>query len=288
MRKIFIYIIFTIFFISITNAEEKKSSFSLKTSYDLYKERVETICDSYKYIDNKKENWKIRFMIEIPDNYPKIISKNDDDNQNTATSYSLKETKNIHISNMNLIYDCAMLNINRKSLLLIKNDLIKSNSLSKSMTWIDSEINKTNLYLTTNKCSFSSDKSSIQKLNILAQSTYQTCKYISYLEYLKEYNNNYANLLSNNKDTNNTEKYSNNEVIKIQNKTINEINNEIQNVYKIFPLVFHAYNDYENSITIHYLLNLLKYDYNLLRTQLHKSLNPINQLVYKVSNAMKK
>ncbi|MDP2396644.1 MAG: hypothetical protein Q8S84_04385 [bacterium] len=42
------------------------------------------------------------------------------------------------------------------------------------------------------KCNNSDDKSSIIKLNVLQQSTYETCKYLSYLEYIKEHNNKLA------------------------------------------------------------------------------------------------
>jgi hypothetical protein len=45
-------------------------------------------------------------------------------------------------------------------------------------------------------CTETNDKNSIQKLILLKQATYQTCKYVSYLEYLKEYNKNIQNNLN--------------------------------------------------------------------------------------------
>jgi len=67
-----------------------------------------------------------------------------------------------------------------------------------------------------------------------------------------------------------------------------EIQTEIENTNKAFPVVFKAYSEYENNITAHVLLELLREDYNLLRENFHKSINPINQVVYKISNAMRK
>ncbi len=71
-----------------------------------------------------------------------------------------------------------------------------------------------------------------------------------------------------------------------QKKT--EIDQEIAHTYKIFPIAFDMYNQYENNITIHLLLELIKQDYVVYRQKLHKTLNPINQVVYKIANAMKK
>jgi len=67
-----------------------------------------------------------------------------------------------------------------------------------------------------------------------------------------------------------------------------EINDEITHTYKVFPYAYDAYTEYENNITIHFLLELIKEDYIVLREKLNKVLNPINQVVYKISNAMRK
>jgi hypothetical protein len=85
----------------------------------------------------------------------------------------------------------------------------------------------------------------------------------------------------------NKEKYDVWELLKNEVKKKWELDEEIEHTYKVFPLAFHAYTEYENNITIHFLLELIKEDYIILRQKLHNTLNPINQLVYKVSNAMK-
>jgi hypothetical protein len=186
---------------------------------------------------------------------------------------------------MNDIYKCAILWIQKKSLLLIKEELININPnlLDNLWTKIDQKINLIRLSLSKFKCIDSNEKTSIQKLNVLNQVTYETCKYINYLEYLKEKNQIIKSLIKEDKD-----QYSLNELFqaeKIQNSSLDE---EINHAYKVFPIAFHAYSEYENNIIIHFLLELLKEDYLIIREKLHKVLNPINQVVYKISNAMRK
>jgi|TARA_Y100001960_G_C14620461_1_gene800481 hypothetical protein len=67
-----------------------------------------------------------------------------------------------------------------------------------------------------------------------------------------------------------------------------EIDAEIEHSYKIYPVAFHAYTEYENNLATHLLLELLKEDFMAFRKSLHKSINPLNQVIYKISNAMKK
>lgn len=270
MKKIFqvsaiLIIIFINFWNKIYATDTKSSPYSLKSGYSLYKERVKNICEQYK---TKKE------LLKIDDSFDEITE-----------SYDLDEIKNKHITNMNNIYKCALLWVQKKSLLLIKDDLIKKNPILLEDIWpkIDSKISKLEMTSSTLKCKNSDDKSSIIKLNVLQQSTYETCKYVIYLEYLKEYNDKLSAVLWEKKD-----KYSIEEVLSKQNEQVNELDKEIEHTYKVFPMVFHALTEYENNISIHFLLELIKDDYVTLREKLHEVLNPINQVVYKISNAMRK
>lgn len=270
MKKIFqvitiLIIIFINFWNKIYAAGAETSPYSLKTGYSLYKERVKNICEQYK---TKKE------LLKIEDSFDEITE-----------SYDLDEIKNKHIKNMNNIYKCALLWVQKKSLLLIKDDLIKKNPTLLENIWpkIDSKISKLEMTSSTLKCNNSKDKSSIIKLNVLQQSTYETCKYVTYLEYLKEYNDKLVAIMWKEKD-----KYSIAEVLFTQNEHMNELDNEIEHTYKVFPMAFHALTEYENNISIHFLLELIKDDYISLREKLHEALNPINQVVYKISNAMRK
>ncbi|MDP2396645.1 MAG: hypothetical protein Q8S84_04380 [bacterium] len=75
----------------------------------MYKERVKNICEQYK---TKKE------LIKIDDKFVEI-----------QESYDLNEIVDNHVDNMNNIYKCALLSAQKKSLLLIKNDLTKKNPI---------------------------------------------------------------------------------------------------------------------------------------------------------------
>jgi len=280
--KILFFLIFQIilinsfFWFSKVNAEDNCSTYTLLDNYELYKKRVNCICKEY---DSNTT------IVNLKDNYPKIISKEETVHDKNTTKYSFKKIKELHQKNMNSIYKCWLLSTQKKSLLLIKNELIKQNpTLAKKVEWkINSEVKKLEHLSYSNFCTESKSNSSIQKLTLLKQATYQTCKYISYLEYLKEYNKSIPNIIEPNKWH-----YTPLEIVKNQEERILELDGEIKHTYRIFPLAFHAYSDYENNITAHFLLELLKDDYITLRDSLHKALNPINQVVYKIANAMKK
>ncbi len=52
-------------------------------------------------------------------------------------------------------------------------------------------------------------------------------------------------------------------------------------------MAFNAYKQYEDNFSTHVLLELIQDDYKLVRDNIHWALNPINQVIYKISNAMK-
>ena len=262
MRKIFfIFISILIIYWNNTFAEEwNKSPFSLQSWYSLYKERVKNICDVYK---EKKE------IVKIADNYLEL----------ETGDFNLSKVKRLHRDNMNSIYKCWILSVQEKALLLIK-DKLQSWKISKK---IESKIRLIKLSFNKLKCIQSKEVNPVLKLNVLKQATYQTCKYVSYLEYLREYNTIIENVLPFRWNT-----YTISNLKNLQEENENNIDEEIVHTYKVFPLAYHAYTEYENNIIVHYLLELIKDDYILVREKLHEVLNPINQVVYKISNAMSK
>ena len=75
----------------------------------------------------------------------------------------------------------------------------------------------------------------------------------------------------------------------VANKMTNklyEIEDEIEHTYKVFPLAYSGYSDYENNFPIHFLLDIIKDDYKILRKKLYEVLMPIAQVWYKIINAM--
>ena len=181
---------------------------------------------------------------------------------------------------MNNIYKCWIIWAQQKSLNLIKKDL-SENPIIKDK--IEKKIRKTELTSKSFNCqNISNEKNSLHKKRILHQTTYELCKYHSYLEYLRKRSNIIVNVVPINKEI-----MSIKEVNDLMRKKQNEIDVEIEKVYKIFPIAFDTYTQYENNYTIHILLELLKDDFVDFRKKLHKTINPINQVVYKISNAMK-
>jgi len=271
-------IIFTLFFSIkiILFAEETLE----KSWFELYEQRVEDICADYnpekKVIKTewyKKAEWaQDKYFI-----WAKIRSTDE-----------FKNAKEIYENNMNSIYKCAILNTQITTLKLLKEDIVK---ISKNPDLsalvdpdLDNQINKIEISIKKLNCnSISENNEWIQKLNILKQTTFELCSYHSYLEYLREYNSNYENVtvLDDNTD------YNSMHIVNLEKYRKEQIDNEINHIYKVYPLAFNAYKQYEDNLSTHILLGLIKDDYKLFRDNLHKVLNPLNQVVYKISNAMK-
>lgn len=270
MKKIF-YILLSVIFIlgfywySTFAAELDDTPYSLNSWFGIYEERIKNICDPYK---------EKKLVVKLEENYLEL----------GTGSFDLAGIKDTHRENMNSIYKCWILSVQEKSLKLIKNELIKKNP-----NLIESLVEKLNAKREVIKLSFarleciqSEENTSVLKLNVLKQATYQTCKYVSYMEYLKEHNQLVENVLSFKWNTNTISN-----LVNLQKDNEIAIDEEISHTYKVFPLAFHAYTEYENNITIHFLLELIKEDYILFREKLHKVINPINQVIYKISNAMR-
>jgi hypothetical protein len=98
------------------------------------------------------------------------------------------------------------------------------------------------------------------------------CRYTSYLEYIKSYyekiNSTYdkttpgdQGLLDDFYDNNalaELTKPSPREISNEINQTKNALASEISHTYKVFPIAFHAYSEYENNFPIHFLLEVIK------------------------------
>ena len=281
MKKNILQILLLIFIYNINISfwlEEDTSSYSYKNWFELYKQRNINICNKYLYKNNNINYEKSRLIIEHLNLFDYLqINKN--------IKYNFNTIRKNHSSNMNKIYKCSILSTKEIVLKNLKNDLLKNNPsiLKKIEQKIKNEIIKIRLIKSKFNCNTDNKNDSLIKLKVLKQSTYQTCKYINYLEYLKEHINKLSFLLNRNQWEYNINNLSNLRIKKIQ-----QINDEIKHIYYIFPNVYHAYTEFENNISIHFLLQLLKEDYLVFRETLHKTLNPINQVVYKIINAMKK
>lgn len=312
MKKIIKYLILAVLIVNIswTSFSNEPKTMSSKVWFELYQERVSLFCSEYKISDSSSE------MIYLIDKENEFL--NLDKPEWLKWRYQiwrdLDLAKDQYRKNMDEIYGCATNITYYRSLQLIKKELITKNPElnSKLQNKLDERIRQIENEISNNswKCKITSEKNnSIIKKSVLKQTTYELCKYNFYLEYLKWFNEKMAALDENLKpSSNNSEELNkkleeskqkldtqkNNNVNAIQGILAKEaqkkqqIQKEIENINKTFPVVYKAYSEYENNITAHVLLELLRDDYNLLREKLHKNLNPINQVVYKISNAMRK
>lgn len=262
--------------------------------FEKYECRIKKTCNTTEYTDNKKvfnpELFKKADLykeVEISD----VFLKSSRDEK------PIKKAVSIYKENMNSIYKCAMIWIQKNSILDIKQKLLK---LDK--TWdvkknlepkIENIITKLDITAKSSKCE-SISKEKLNKLWILKQTTQVTCYYGFYIDYLKEYYKDPKNALwidpKDIKDSasKETQLYLNTEVANKLKNIQDDLDNELEHSLKIFPIAFHAYSEYENNYPIHFLLDLIKEDYMIFRDKLHEVLNPINQVGYKIINAMKK
>ena len=285
MKKIlFLSFINILFFINTGFAENE--SCEIESGFTLYECRVENICANYESENNvyKTENY------EDADSYKTSTDDIQSAEGNIKTASDVfKKVKKIYRENMANIYRCAMINAQKKSLQRIKEDLIP---LEK--TWelddgigrkIEKQINKIDIQATRLNCFDTSNDDIYTKLNILKETSYETCRYRSYLEYMKEYAKIPKNLVdteTNSEEVSYSFQYLQNELFWLQGR----IKAEEEHIYDVFPVVFHAYGEYENNLAAHIMLELIYGDYFILRQKLHDTINPINQVGYKIMNAM--
>ena len=259
-------------------ATDAPKSFTEKTGYDLYKFQVENYCKEYKKTDKNNE------IIMVLDEwkYFKDLWK-----QKPDTKF-LENTIKDYKKNMDGIYGCATYSAYYRTLKTIKEEIIKRNpKLSSRLSWkLDQKMKEIQQKIKSLdwNCKLGSKKNNFVKKAVLNQTTYETCKYNFYLEYLKDYSKNISSIV----DTNSQESIQIKALSDKMSSKLADIDAEIENTYRTFPIAYQAYNDYENNIWSHVYLELLKEDYKTFRLGLHKTLNPINQVVYKISNAMRR
>jgi len=285
MKKNIFIIVILVFWLT-NNAiwanESWPKSFSTKWWYKLYQEQVKQFCSEYKKTDKTNEIIMVmdesKYFKDLEGNKPAWLKPGMD----------LELAKKEYEKAMDSIYWCAIYSTYYRELKTIKEDLIKTNpklnpklrpKIEAKMKEIEAKIKALDW-----NCRIKANKNNLVKNAVLRQTTYETCKYNYYLEYLKEYNQKVWNLID-------TKWKKSVWILDITNELSNKLNaidSEIERTYNTYPIVFQAYNDYENNITSHILLDLLQQDFKVFRLWLHKTLNPLNQVIYKISNAMRR
>lgn len=288
---IWILIISLIFgYYSLSAADEELSWF------DLYKERNSQLCTQYK---------PEKPIFSAENDYEDFWKKTDKDGKKTSDKTwiwwnDLDVAKQQYKNTMNSIYKCALLSAQERSMNFILITLKEKNEVTAYTKEYDAKLKRLKSARKVNDC-LNTNKSTKQndQINVIRQTTFELCKYNNYLEYLYEYNSVIANVLEQDKQSIEnwgnsvvspdqiTETYNITTIANLEKKKKSDISKELERVYKIYPIAFQAYTEYENNLPVHDLLTMLRNDFIEFRLDLHKSLNPINQVVYKISNAMK-
>ena len=252
-----------------------------KFYYQLYLDNVKNKCWKYK---PEKPTSK-------PDNYEKKLSLKD---IKSAIYWDniFEKWKKQYRDNQNSIYKCSIIQIQQNSLSLIKKELLP---LEKTWVLKSSLGKKINLKETKLKsiakkewCKITEKEKIFSKKEVLKESTYELCKYTFYLEYLKKYFNNIERSLKVSKTQKETKSYRISQIVESHSQIQNSIENEKKHSYKVFELAYQSYIEYENNLPNHILLELIKEDFITYRKKLHETLGPLNQVLYKIVNAMNK
>ena len=276
------------------NNGQKLPSQSKKTWYELYQERVTCFCDEYKQNDASSETV---YLLSESDGYPNLSGSGVFQTIGASISWDIEKSKAQYRKNMDNIYNCATYLSTYRAIKLVKDKLAKESAQlnARLSPKLDNQLQqiKSKMQWQENKCKVEWKSDNIIKKSVLKQTTYELCRYRFYLEYLKEHNNNLANLVENfdEKDFDTTSPKNQiwvSGALKDYIKKMNAIDKEANEVIEVYPIAFKAFSEYENNLVVHIMLELLREDFIVLREKLHQNLNPINQVVYKIANAMKK
>lgn len=141
------------------------------------------------------------------------------------------------------------------------------------------------------KCRTITDSSELSlKKAVLDNTTYQYCNYRQYLYYLDYTSKNTLNNFYASKNgSGNVSSFQNTDAAALEiAQSANRIVSEIAHAKEVFPQAMVAYTEFEKTYASHVILEFILQDYINLRTTLKQLLNPIGQVIYKISNAQAK
>ncbi len=297
----------TILFLISTNSIVFWAENNYEWKYELYEKNVDTYCSAYKkdkiihtlneekeypnidkeYEKMQEEWYIIWYWNNIWNYFWSYISKTASDDID-----EIDLAKVLYRKRMDKIYNCATTLVYTKTIDSIKKDIKWTPELTSKLEKKLDRLKEDKIKnLSDEECKVSSEINDIYIKNIvLNQSTYELCKYNYYLNYLQDFNKDFIWWLVIWKvvDTENKPLSTKSALEQFDIKS-SRISIEINDSFDFFPKVFEAYAQYENFLILHLYLDLvIKQDYLSLREMLHRTLNPLNQLWYRIINAMSK
>lgn len=275
-------------------------------TYDFYLQNVDTFC---KPTDaNLWSKWKDNsFLMQEQILYADITKKDKGDVAYKAFLKAIKSDPSridtiwlslkpvfldkaayVYRETMNTIYSCAVMNSKVRIFenLLTKIPTVQSNLKQQLTTQL-----KHTISAMKEKCRTITDSSELSlKKAVLDNTTYQYCNYRQYLYYLDYTSKNTLNNFYASKNgSGNVSSFQNTDAAALEiAQSANRIVSEIAHAKEVFPQAMVAYTEFEKTYASHVILEFILQDYINLRTTLKQLLNPIGQVIYKISNAQAK
>lgn len=265
--------------------------------YELYLCRVETTCDRYEP-DTRVFNTSKEERIYLPDD-------------------NLTIAKNTYRENMNDIYTCAILKAQNNAYRIYDQKWLKTPYSGTLDARIDGQAKRIAERIDRLDCLKTEIDHFFFKKNILDGATFEMCRYLNFLEYIGEKNvDNIANMLKDEEIKQETEEIIERDpdewrqayrdlswaedyefkkpnytvwyIVELEKESRDELAKEILHTKRVYSVAYQTYANYENNLIIHILLEVIENDFIQLRDKLYATISPINQVVYKVANAMSK
>jgi len=254
---------------------------SFASTYKDYIDNVTKVCNEWEYKKNKI--YKNTHFYSSANEY----------SEKKQDFFIFESIKNIYRDTQNSIYKCGMYQaqINAYDRVISAIKIEKNWLLNEIMgNTINSKKSLLIKKIKDNNCKIDSKvdtKETLSKHQILDQSTYELCNYIFYLDYLETWYYNDIKVLGWFDEWNTKDQV---EILEIINKSNikQSIENEKQHSYEMYNMAFNAFSQYDSFLAIHIMLEIIKQDYIVFRDTLYSEISPINQVWYKIINAMSK
>lgn len=280
MKKTFLILVVLLFPTISWAAEE--ANCTTKVGYEKYTCNIKNSCENQEFNEKKP-------LVEIE----KYQNAEEFKGNGWINTKAFEEAQKIYKANMSNIYKCAIISSQKialkktKELLKIEKTGTVDDKIGRK---IDLQFQKLELASGTIWCKNQDDKNVYNKKNVLNETTLEICKYVHYLEYLKVYYSDLNNLVepNTNSSTYQEEKIASTYLSEQIFSILQKLDYEQSRSYIVASTTFGAYSQYENNLIVHIFLQIIKEDYVIIREKLYQAINPINQVVYKISNAMQK
>jgi len=243
-------------------------------SYIQQKPKQKTDKISVWEISNAKEKINGRNFSEYPDTSP------------------FKVAQVVYKSNMSNLYDCAIFSSKMYAIdwvmASLENDKV-SKQILKRLRLYKKELERQSKE-EWNLCNYK-QWVEVEKEDMLNETTYEMCKYISTLRYYeREYMDKpvFEDIIPEEEKSQIDWTVFDSRYYRYLTSLKSNIEKEIQHTYDIYETAFTAYKEFDSNFRVHLYLELLKTDFLVLRNALHDTLVPLNQLPTKIVWAMSK